>query len=103
MFYCPACATEKGWPESMARSEGRCEVCGKTRVCYDVPSKYLPLPAEPPITQEELETALSEELGRIQDSGDGWIITHAELDGRPVPVKTSREQEPPLPPGREKP
>jgi len=46
MFYCPACAKRKSWPESLARSEGRCEVCERVAVCYDTPSKYLPVPAD---------------------------------------------------------
>lgn len=42
MFYCEDCRKKNGWPESMCRSYGRCEVCGKTNVCYDIPSKFLP-------------------------------------------------------------
>jgi len=41
VFYCPGCAKKKGWPESLARSQGACEVCRKVAVCYDTPSKYL--------------------------------------------------------------
>ena len=46
MFYCDRCRIRKGWPETLARSTGPCEVCGKTAVCHDTPSKYLPLPRE---------------------------------------------------------
>lgn len=45
MFYCPTCAKRNAWPETLFRSRGRCEVCGTTAVCYDTPSKYLPLRA----------------------------------------------------------
>jgi hypothetical protein len=44
MFYCDRCRVRNHWPETMARSTGPCEVCGKTAVCHDTPSKYLPLP-----------------------------------------------------------
>lgn len=46
MFYCPGCAKRNRWPESMSQSEGPCEVCGQTAVCYDTPSRLLPLPPE---------------------------------------------------------
>ena len=46
MYFCDPCRGKKQWSESMAKSEGPCEVCGKTSVCNDVPSKYLP-PANP--------------------------------------------------------
>jgi hypothetical protein len=44
MFYCEECRKKKGWPESMMRSFGPCEVCRQTRECYDVSSKHLPWP-----------------------------------------------------------
>ena len=44
MFYCDACAARKGYPRTMFRSLGKCEVCGTTQVCSDKPSKDLPLP-----------------------------------------------------------
>jgi len=45
MFYCNECRVEKGWPQSLAMSVGKCEVCGQSRHCFSVPSKDLPLPA----------------------------------------------------------
>ena len=42
MFYCKECRDKKEWPDSVFRSFGRCEVCGKFRECIDTPSKYLP-------------------------------------------------------------
>jgi hypothetical protein len=44
MFYCEACQRRKNWPEGFSFSYGRCEVCGNTAACYDVPSSALPLP-----------------------------------------------------------
>lgn len=47
MFYCDDCAHKNGWPIAfMARSYGRCEICGKERDCNDVKSSQLP-PAPP--------------------------------------------------------
>ncbi len=42
MFFCEECRKERNWPESMARSQGRCEVCKENAVCYDVKSSLLP-------------------------------------------------------------
>lgn len=42
MFFCNDCADERKWPKSLFRSLGRCEICGKTRECSDVPSSSLP-------------------------------------------------------------
>ncbi len=47
MFYCDECAKPRGWPETLARSTGTCETCGKVAVCNDCPSKYLPIPPPP--------------------------------------------------------
>lgn len=44
MFYCDECASKNKWPGyyGMPQSRGPCEVCGKVRPCYDVPSSALP-------------------------------------------------------------
>jgi hypothetical protein len=44
MFYCDLCAEKMGYPESMAKSRGPCEVCHKVAVCNDRPSSTLPMP-----------------------------------------------------------
>lgn len=44
MFFCDRCRVRKQWPESLAKSTGPCEICGKTRLCNDVPSSALPEP-----------------------------------------------------------
>jgi hypothetical protein len=46
MFYCHECAERLMWPGSLYQSLGGCEMCGKKAVCYDTPSKYLPLPPQ---------------------------------------------------------
>jgi hypothetical protein len=42
MFYCDECAKRNRWPDLIPVSYGPCEVCGRTRACYDVPSSALP-------------------------------------------------------------
>tara|TARA_R110000772_G_scaffold3193_1_gene11527 strand:- start:877 stop:1062 length:186 start_codon:yes stop_codon:yes gene_type:complete len=45
MFYCRTCGNTNEWPESFSKSIGTCEICGGNNVvCYDVPSKHLPIP-----------------------------------------------------------
>jgi len=44
MFYCEKCAKKYNWPDYGSQSIGPCEICGKHAVCFDVPSKYLPIP-----------------------------------------------------------
>jgi len=42
MFFCEPCRKSKGWPQSIRMSKGRCEVCGGSADCHDVPSRHLP-------------------------------------------------------------
>lgn len=51
MFYCDRCAKRNSWPETMARSEGPCEICGRTAMCNDRPAHMLPVPG--PLTIED--------------------------------------------------
>lgn len=44
MFYCNGCQQEKDWPKSIGQSIGKCEICEKQALCYDVPSGQLPVP-----------------------------------------------------------
>lgn len=46
MFYCGECGKKNGWREGLFQSVGPCEVCGKTRECSSVPSRYLPSPRD---------------------------------------------------------
>ena len=42
MFFCEACQESNSWPTSLSRSQGRCEICTKDALCYEVPSGALP-------------------------------------------------------------
>lgn len=44
MFFCEECRKARRWPQSLGGSYGRCEICGNEDSCYDVPSKFLPIP-----------------------------------------------------------
>ena len=44
MFFCDSCKVEREWPGWFIASFGKCEMCGKSAPCYDVPSKLLPAP-----------------------------------------------------------
>lgn len=66
MYYCEDCRFEKDWPQSMTRSQGRCEICNKTALCYDTPSSKLP--------KQDLESLeptvyeiLAKKLGLVED------------------------------------
>jgi hypothetical protein len=50
MFYCKACQEITGWPKTLLKSKGRCEICGKTAICYAATLKMLPV-----ITKEMIE------------------------------------------------
>lgn len=46
MFFCENCKNKNKWPGYAPSSWGKCEVCGTVAGCYDVPSKFLPLPPQ---------------------------------------------------------
>jgi transcription elongation factor Elf1 len=38
MFYCDKCGKERSWPtDTLAKSTGPCEICGKQLECNDIP------------------------------------------------------------------
>jgi len=57
MFYCEECRKDRDWPKSITTSFGSCEICGETRICWDVASYLLPLPKvpDPKLTKSELK------------------------------------------------
>ena len=62
MFYCDPCAEPQGWPQSFMKSKGRCEICGTTAVCNDVPSAQLPYPKTMSVEEIAAAEAFIEEL-----------------------------------------
>ena len=64
MLYCNDCADERGWPKTMFKSRGACEICRKVTACNELPSNQLP-PAEKTcrdLNQQELEQVPDDEL-----------------------------------------
>jgi len=47
MFFCNECAYKNEWQRGFIKSYGKCEVCGESKSCSDVPSKYLSAVNEP--------------------------------------------------------
>jgi hypothetical protein len=44
MFYCNKCAAKYEYPETLFKSVGICECCGKEAVCNDMKSSLLSMP-----------------------------------------------------------
>lgn len=42
MFYCDPCAEEHKYPQSIGKTSGKCEVCGKDAICNNVHHSFLP-------------------------------------------------------------
>ncbi len=47
MFYCDKCRDSNEWPDTLSKSDGPCECCGKKRLCNDIPIKDLPTQERP--------------------------------------------------------
>jgi len=62
MLYCTPCADKHEYPTTSFKSNGKCELCGKTESCNDVPSKYLPMRVKDPslgaITPDNVEESI---------------------------------------------
>lgn len=57
MFYCNKCGKERGWPtDTLSKSIGPCEICGKQSECNDIPSKHLPKPKDKKHTMPKMKT-----------------------------------------------
>jgi len=41
MFYCNDCAEKNGYPETLSKSFGKCEICGNNASCNDCPTSKL--------------------------------------------------------------
>lgn len=77
MFFCEECREKNGWPDSMLRSRGRCEVCGEEAHCNDVPSSQLPRPQPGPLVQGDLRRVSDRHCDNCQGSiGSIACFTH---------------------------
>jgi len=70
MFYCDECAEKNGYPQSIIRSIGPCELCGRIADCSDMPSSSLPKPEEKLDKHIEIGLEFSPETAnKITESG----------------------------------
>lgn len=70
MFYCEKCREAAEWPGSIVTSLGPCEICEEVTVCYDRPSRSLPV-ANARLRERSpcyiaTPDMLAEEIGRVK-------------------------------------
>ena len=80
MFFCEKCEKKKKWPNSSFKSYGICEICGEVASCNDVPSRFLPLPAAPKVT----------DTWEILTNRDGNVLSIVENVARGEVVEVPR-------------
>lgn len=75
MFYCDPCAEPRGWPtDTLMTSYGACEICRKTGVCNDVPSRFLPMPPiAATLTRAAAEIPATPPQAGERSEGDGSV------------------------------
>lgn len=74
MFYCDECADKCGWPHTMFKSRGRCEMCEQTRTCNERRSADLPIPRRTePVEPGPITAALR--FSKPSDAGNivAWV------------------------------
>ncbi len=78
MFFCDPCAAREAWPTSLlSRSHGRCEICGKTADCSDIPSSALPVPTYRPTPRKAIMTTPTPKLEIHYTSGE-WAALYVD-------------------------
>lgn len=73
MFYCEKCRKHRHYPESLFKSYGSCELCGKTAICHDVKSSLLPMP---PVYEDVLR-GIKEHI-RYDELPEEWDLRDLE-------------------------
>lgn len=75
MFYCSKCSPVMGFPDTLGKSRGTCECCGKrNQRCNDMPSSQLPL------SKKRRTVTSIKALKRFSTyTEDGDVITEARL------------------------
>jgi ssDNA-binding Zn-finger/Zn-ribbon topoisomerase 1 len=76
MFFCSECGDKNGWGVGLLKSHGRCEICGKTSVCSDIASKFLPR------KKEEYRTKTIEIQVRVCPDCDGDMREETDREAR---------------------
>ena len=75
MFFCNECAIENDWTNGIMKSSGKCEVCKKHAICWDVPSKYLK-PVKRDEAQELNKSNLDKSIDRNREMCDKMMAAH---------------------------
>jgi len=65
MFFCEPCRVKNGWPESLMKSHGTCEICGEVKVCFDIPSRLLPIPGKTMEETREIEAEIDRNYQKL--------------------------------------
>ena len=76
MLYCDSCRLKKNWPDSLPE-QGKCEICGITGQCNDVPAVILVPESERSVEQKLLLQAMQT---AFKEKADKIVIT--TLDGK---------------------
>lgn len=76
MYFCDSCRDKKNWPNSILVTQ-RCEVCGKTGMCNDVPAVMLIPEVERTAEQKQIFEMLQQ---GFKERAEAVQIT--ALDGR---------------------
>jgi hypothetical protein len=76
MLFCEDCRQKKNWPDSIMES-GKCEVCNRTQMCYDVPAVMLVPESERTVEQQQIYEMVQQGFKQKADS-----IVFTKLDGR---------------------
>lgn len=82
---------EKKWPTDcyLPQSNGRCEICGNHSICYDVPSRHLPL-GIPKLNEHLLVPELPVKTCTIINGRFCWIL---QVDNVEIPFNGGHHAE----------
>ena len=80
MFYYYTCAKKNNWPSGFPhpQSRGPCEVCDKTSVCTDVPSRALPEPKKQTFCGQEMVPAPEWRDDAHNAPREEWLLTFGQ-------------------------
>lgn len=82
MLYCENCRVKRKWTKSAAwpyaglEGNSKCELCGETKECHDVPAVRNVRPEDKTVEQKTIEQALDI---AFRDKAEGLVVTY--LDG----------------------
>ncbi len=78
MFYCNKCAEKLGYPETIFKSVGNCEICGSRAECNDRPSSSLPIPRKTRKIKTNLKLTIS--ISEMKELIEKMEVEHHKYD-----------------------